>query len=181
MQHYSDAIWASWHDKSLATWPFVQQLVESNILLALCEGNPPVTGGFHSQRANNVESKMPSWWPYCLQQDDKSTAMTRQLRHQHLTSEVEGILPRGPYPPCLRMADRARLAGYPRSEAWGIYWENLEAWNPIFLTQMPSPRNNEAEWPWGYTMNVDKLFWYIWANEGNKWHCTVLWSATSIH
>ena len=28
--------------------------------------------------------------------------------------EREGILPKGPYPPCLRMADRALLAGYPR-------------------------------------------------------------------
>ena len=26
----------------------------------------------------------------------------------------DGILPKGPYPPCLRMADRALLAGYPR-------------------------------------------------------------------
>ena len=26
---------------------------------------------------------------------------------------IEGILPKGPYPPCLRMADRAFLAGYP--------------------------------------------------------------------
>ena len=25
---------------------------------------------------------------------------------------VDGILPKGPYPPCLRMADRALLAGY---------------------------------------------------------------------
>ena len=30
------------------------------------------------------------------------------------TRDVEGILPKGPYPPCLRMADRALLAGYPR-------------------------------------------------------------------
>ena len=29
-------------------------------------------------------------------------------------SRIEGILPKGPYPPCLRMADRALLAGYPR-------------------------------------------------------------------
>ena len=28
--------------------------------------------------------------------------------------QVDGILPRGPYPLCLRMADRALLAGYPR-------------------------------------------------------------------
>ena len=27
----------------------------------------------------------------------------------------DGILPKGPYPPCLHMADRALLAGYPRS------------------------------------------------------------------
>ena len=27
---------------------------------------------------------------------------------------VDGILPKGPYPPCLRMADRSLLAGYPR-------------------------------------------------------------------
>ena len=28
---------------------------------------------------------------------------------------MEGILPKGPYPPCLRMVDRALLAGYPRN------------------------------------------------------------------
>ena len=27
---------------------------------------------------------------------------------------IDGILPKGPYPPCLRMADRALLAGNPR-------------------------------------------------------------------
>ena len=27
---------------------------------------------------------------------------------------INGILPKRPYPPCLRMADRALLAGYPR-------------------------------------------------------------------
>ena len=27
---------------------------------------------------------------------------------------IEGILPKGPYPPCLRMEDRTLLAGYPR-------------------------------------------------------------------
>ena len=31
------------------------------ILLALCEGNPPVTGGFPSQRDSNVESIMMQW------------------------------------------------------------------------------------------------------------------------
>ena len=30
-------------------------------------------------------------------------------------NQINGILPTGPYPPCLRMADRALLAGYPRN------------------------------------------------------------------
>ena len=31
-----------------------------------------------------------------------------------LSIHIDGFLPKGPYPPCLRMADRALLAGYPR-------------------------------------------------------------------
>ena len=34
-------------------------------------------------------------------------------------AQFNGILPIGPYPPCLRMADRAHLAGYPGVEPWG--------------------------------------------------------------
>ena len=33
-----------------------------------------------------------------------------------LQTEIGGILPKGPYPTCLRMADRDLLAGYPRNE-----------------------------------------------------------------
>ena len=33
-----------------------QRKHESSALLALCEGNPPVSGGFPSQRANNAEN-----------------------------------------------------------------------------------------------------------------------------
>ena len=36
------------------------------------------------------------------------------LPPNHGHSYIDGILPKGPYPPCLRMADRALLAGYPR-------------------------------------------------------------------
>ena len=32
---------------------------------------------------------------------------------QYLQPYIDGILPKGPYPPCLRMAYRALLAGYP--------------------------------------------------------------------
>ena len=38
---------------------------------------------------------------------------------------IDGILPKGPYPPCLRMADRALLAGYPRYLE-GLYQVNDE-------------------------------------------------------
>ena len=37
---------------------------------------------------------------------------------------VDGILPKGPYPPCLRMADRALLAGYPRMLCVFIYMKH---------------------------------------------------------
>ena len=32
---------------------------------------------------------------------------------KHRDPHIDGILPKGPYPPCLGMADRALLAGYP--------------------------------------------------------------------
>ena len=35
------------------------------------------------------------------------------LSHTNVTQYIEGILSKGPYLPCLRMADRALLAGYP--------------------------------------------------------------------
>ena len=36
------------------------------------------------------------------------------VSHVHGLWHFEGILPKGPYPSCLRMADKALLAGYPR-------------------------------------------------------------------
>ena len=39
--------------------------------------------------------------------------LNKQKAPLHDTQQhFEGILPKGPYPPCLRMADRAFLAGY---------------------------------------------------------------------
>ena len=41
----------------------------------------------------------------------------QQSKHnnsQTLWGYIDGILPKGPYPPCLRMADRTLLAGYHR-------------------------------------------------------------------
>ena len=45
----------------------------------------------------------------------KQTEMLTGVNYtNHYYPYIEGILPKGPYPPWLRMADRALLAGYPR-------------------------------------------------------------------
>ena len=49
------------------------------------------------------------WFHSLLQWNSKIAAQTVLS----LQPEFDGILPKGPYPPCLRMADRALLAGYP--------------------------------------------------------------------
>ena len=46
---------------STACWGKQQRNHQSSALLDLCEGNPPVTGGFPSQRASNAESISMSW------------------------------------------------------------------------------------------------------------------------
>ena len=45
--------WSWWH----------QRIHQSCTSLALCEGNPPVTGGFPSQSASNAEIALMSWRP----------------------------------------------------------------------------------------------------------------------
>ena len=42
------------------------------------------------------------------------------MYHMYIGSDMkfDGILPKGPYPPCLRMADSALLAGYHRIVPW---------------------------------------------------------------
>ena len=56
--HFGDTV-QNYHDDVvtwklfLHYWPFVRGIHQS--LLALCEGNPPVTDRFPSQRATDVE------------------------------------------------------------------------------------------------------------------------------
>ena len=49
---------------------------------------------------------------------------TKQLILNYEDLYVDGVLPKGPYPPCLRMADRTLLAGYHRCVCacggWGV-------------------------------------------------------------
>ena len=62
--HCNDVIWTyKWWLKSLATWPcstaclgYQERKYQSSILLAFCEGNPTVTGGFSLQMANDMEN-----------------------------------------------------------------------------------------------------------------------------
>ena len=49
-----------------------------------------------------------------LQNDFRDTWVVVGYQFCLGSSYIEGILPKGPYPPCLRMADRALLAGNPR-------------------------------------------------------------------
>ena len=54
---------------TIITWAIISEIIVS--LLALCEGNPPVTGGFPSQRASNMKLR----WFLChkLQQAVEQT------------------------------------------------------------------------------------------------------------
>ena len=108
------------HFKLLTTQPFVQQFDrlktkkhDSSTLLAFCEGNPPVNTELHTQRTNNAKSVSISW---CHQQ--KSWISTyicqKSLIDWCQIAHILGILPKGPYLPCVSMAGRALLAGYPR-------------------------------------------------------------------
>ena len=61
--------WAPWRLKSPTPRLFAQPLVQAHIkwnpsklcVTGLCEGNPPVTGGFHLQRASNAEKICICW------------------------------------------------------------------------------------------------------------------------
>ena len=66
VQHYHDVTWTSCSLKPPVIRLFVQHIIPSHIketsksaLLALCEGNSPMTGEFPAQRASNAEKKLP--------------------------------------------------------------------------------------------------------------------------
>ena len=66
--HYNDVPLTSFSLKSPVIWLFVKQVMRTHIkeisksaLLALCDGNSPVTGEFPAQRDSNAE-KASIWW-----------------------------------------------------------------------------------------------------------------------
>ena len=79
--------------------------------------------GFHSLQSLKLVWKLFYWrfdWnlPGANELRSSSTLTPTQYHrhhHNHFPSTyIDGILPKGPYPPCLRMEDRALLAGYHR-------------------------------------------------------------------
>ena len=62
----------------------------------------------------------------------------------------DGILPKGPYPPCLRMADRALLAGYPR-------------WVYVFCKLCDVAYTHIPFWPYKFTdTKIISCWWSFW-------------------
>ena len=56
---------------------------------------------------------------------------------------IDGILPKGPYPPCLRMADRALLAGYPRYQFKQTMFKRVGAVDdPLVSLLLTGPSSN---------------------------------------
>ena len=71
-----------------------------------------------------------------------------------LLIHIDGILPKGPYLPCLRMADRALLAGYPRYVlARGCLWTRnmgpaLCRWCTSETARLIHTNSSSLEWTW---------------------------------
>ena len=77
-----------------------------------------------------------------------SRALQTKIRQQCNQPSIGGILPKGPYLPCVSMAGRALLAGYPVCQIWRrtgnfllifrkfyVYDLRFKVWGPItFLT-----------------------------------------------
>ena len=72
-------------------------------------------------------------------------------------SHIEDILPKGPYLPCLHMADRALLAGYPRfmhqrTRLPFIGWDKgllaLWCWATIICCQLDHREQTPVKWDW---------------------------------
>ena len=57
--HYNNVTWTLWRLQTTVTPAFVQAHIKENLkrrVTGLCEGNPPMTGGFLTQTASNAES-----------------------------------------------------------------------------------------------------------------------------
>ena len=118
INHYPDITWLSQHIKSLAFHCWLNCLSEKSPTLSI-----------------SVPLSLSSGWAH------KVTAIQKVFPSQTMTSSctyIEGILPKGPYLPCVSMAGRALLAGYPRimdtDNSWKYYqYATIQCWHQIEL------------------------------------------------
>ena len=91
---------------------------------------PPTTKSYHN--ANFVVTiELALWQPLVCSHIEL---------HACFSTQFDRILPKRPYPPCLRMADRALLAGYPRMYVYPlIYFYLPDALNVICVHNFSIP------------------------------------------
>ena len=86
------------------------------------------------------KTPLPSYWLYAsglqypngiqlLRTNQSLWTVLSSLRHG--PAHIEGILPKGPYLPCVSMAGRALLAGYPRYASANSTWIPTTAANGL--------------------------------------------------
>ena len=93
------------------------------------------------QSQSTVGQKVLHGLPIKCESDSNGTDTVIPGRH------IDGILPKGPYPPCLRMADRALLAGYPQhlvaiTEYWHRHCDFWTAYQLIIRHKWHSHSNS---------------------------------------
>ena len=87
--HYSDVIMsmtASWTTSVSIGFSTIWSDADHTLKLLItgnCEGNPPVTGGFPSQRASNAEN-VSVWWHYHMQK----ALMSSWCKHSELSPSL---------------------------------------------------------------------------------------------
>ena len=85
-----------------------------------------------------------TWYPFCSIRNISCLHSSNDLFWKMLLIDniamwyMDGILPKGPYPPCLHMADRALLAGYPRYECIRCRHVYTWSWAVMFTCAMQS-------------------------------------------
>ena len=83
------------------------------------------------------------------------SALNSLRPHDGKNDQFEGILPKGPYSPCLRMADRALLAGYPRIMACS---------STSCVLMLATKLAELANWPWvtGFAVTSQRAPHSVW-------------------
>ena len=86
--HYNHPTWTSCHLKPTATWLFLSGNVysgkrnrkhQNSALLTPCEGIPPVSDKFPSQKTNNAESSSVSWRYFIIWFTHRNTMLSHYI------------------------------------------------------------------------------------------------------